>query len=165
MVTLATKPRSDLGNEPFMSAADLAAYSARMRASKALKEMEGQDRASKERARLVEQLSEPVEVTPAKVDEITKRLLHKLRIAAEHGQKELLVMRFPNLMCTDHGRAINNSETGWHETLTGRPRQAYEFWRDRLNPAGYGLKAMIVDWPDGVPGDVGFFLTWARSRA
>ncbi|ACL61655.1 hypothetical protein [Methylobacterium nodulans] len=164
METLTTKPESEIGNDPFMSAADLAAYSARMRAAKAMKEMEGQDRAGKARAELVKRLSEPVEVTPEKVQEITKALLHKLRIAAEQGQKELLVMRFPNLMCTDKGRAINNAEAGWPETLTGRPRQAYEFWRDRLHPAGYGLKAMIVDWPDGVPGDVGFFLTWEATR-
>ncbi|WP_018260541.1 hypothetical protein [Methylobacterium sp. WSM2598] len=153
-----------LASEPFMSADDLAAYSARMRAAKALKELEGQDRAALAREELVKQLSVPIPVTPEKLHEITQRLLDKLRIAAEQGQKELLVMRFPNLMCTDKGRAINNAEAGWAETLTGRPRQAYEFWRDRLHPAGYGLKAMIVDWPDGMPGDVGFFLTWESTR-
>ncbi|ACA16068.1 conserved hypothetical protein [Methylobacterium sp. 4-46] len=160
METLTTKPDAVIGNDPFMSADDLAAYSARMRAAKALKEMEGQDRATKARTELAKQLAEPLDLTPEKLSEITQRLLHKLRIAAEQGQKELLVMRFPNLICTDKGRAINGAEAGWAETLTGRPRQAYEFWRDRLQPAGYGLKAMIVDWPDGMPGDVGFFLTW-----
>jgi hypothetical protein len=154
----------EIGNEPFMSADDLAAYSARMRAAKALKDMEGQDHALKAREELVKQLSQPIEVTPETVHEITQRLLDKLRIAAEQGQKELLVMRFPNLLCSDKGRAINNAEAGWAETLTGRPRQAYEFWRDRLHPAGYGLKAMIVDWPDGMPGDVGLFLTWETTR-
>ncbi|AWB23052.1 hypothetical protein DA075_20870 [Methylobacterium currus] len=163
METLTTTPAANpavIGNEPFMSADDLAAYSARMRAAKVMKEMEGQDRAGKAREELIKQLAEPLAVTPEKVAEITQSLLHKLRIAAEQGQKELLVMRFPNLMCSDKGRAINNAEAGWAETLTGRPRQAYEFWRDRLQPAGYGLKALVVDWPDGMPGDIGFFLTW-----
>ncbi|MFE1598769.1 hypothetical protein [Methylobacterium sp. ID0610] len=164
METLTTKPAAELGNEPFMFAADLDAYSTRMKAAKAVREMEGQDRAGQARAELIKRLSEPVAVTPEKVHEITQTLLHKLRIAAEQGQKELLVMRFPNLMCSDKGRAINNAEAGWPETLTGRPRQAYEFWRERLHPAGYGLKAMIVDWPDGVPGDVGLFLTWEPKR-
>ncbi|WP_407529520.1 hypothetical protein [Methylobacterium oryzisoli] len=164
METQTTKDPIEIGNDPFMSADDLAAYSARMRAAKALKDMEGQDHAAKAREALVKQLSEPIEVTPEKVHEITQRLLDKLRIAAEQGQKELLVMRFPNLLCSDKGRAINNAEAGWAETLTGRPRQAYEFWRDRLHPIGYGLKATIVDWPDGMPGDVGLFLTWETTR-
>ena len=28
-----------------------------------------------------------------------------------------------------------------------------------LQPQGYGLKAMIMDWPAGLPGDIGFCLT------
>ncbi|GJE43795.1 hypothetical protein [Methylobacterium soli] len=166
MEALKTKPQTEheLGDESFMSAAELGAYTAKLKAAKGMRDLQTEDRVSKARAELIKTLSETIEVTPQKVHEITKSLLHKLRIAAEQGKNELLVMRFPNVMCSDGGRAINNSETGWPETLTGRPRQAFEFWRDRLQPAGYGLKAMIVDWPDGMPGDVGFFLTWAPRR-
>jgi hypothetical protein len=166
MEALKTKQPAEheLGDESFMSAAELGAYTAKLKAAKAMKDMQGQDRAGKARAELIKTLSETIEVTPQKVQEITKSLLHKLRVAAEQGRNELMVMRFPNLMCTDGGRAINNSEKGWPETLTGRPRQAFEFWRDRLKSAGYGLKAMIVDWPDGMPGDVGLFLTWETRR-
>ena len=91
-------------------------------------------------------------------------LLHKLRSAAQRGASELMVMRFPCSLCTDKGRAINNADKDWPETLTGRPRQAYEFWRDQLRPAGYRLKAMIVEWPGGLPGDVGFFLQWGDAK-
>ena len=28
----------------------------------------------------------------------------------------------------------------------------------------YGLKAMIVDWSAGLPGDIGFFLTWDDAK-
>lgn len=155
----------ELGDETFMSAADLRAYTDRLRTTKAMEAMQAEDGVDKARADLIKTLSETIEVTPQKESEITTSLLHKLRVAAEQGKKELLVMRFPNVMCDDGGRAINNSEAGWPETLTGRPRQAYEFWRDRLQSAGYGLKAMIVEWPDGIPGDVGFFLTWEARRA
>ncbi|GEP04351.1 hypothetical protein [Methylobacterium oxalidis] len=167
MEALKTKPPAEheLGDETFMSAAELGAYTAKLKAAKMMKDMQAQDRAGKARADLIKTLSEPVEVTPERIHDITKSLLHKLRIAAEQGKNELLVMRFPNVMCRDGGRAINNAERDWPETLTGRPRQAFEFWRDRLQPAGYGLKAMIVDWPDGMPGDVGFFLTWTQRRA
>ena len=63
-------------------------------------------------------------------------------------------------MCPDHGRAINQSEPGWPDTLTGVPRQVYDVWKETLQPLGYGLKAMIVEWPSGLPGEAGLFLTW-----
>ncbi|MBV8090153.1 MAG: hypothetical protein JO139_11370, partial [Alphaproteobacteria bacterium] len=62
--------------------------------------------------------------------------------------------------CTDRGRAINNLEPDWEKTLTARPKLAYDFWHDRLRPLGFGLKAEILDYPGGMPGDVGLFLTW-----
>ncbi|GJE72795.1 hypothetical protein [Methylorubrum podarium] len=163
MESLKTKPTAEhkLGDETFMSAEELGVYTAKLKNAKA---MQVEDRADKARAELIETLSEPIELTPKKVQEITQSLLHKLRIAAEQGNNELLVMRFPDVMCSDRGRAVNNFEKSWPETLTGRPRQAFEFWRDRLQPAGYDLKAMIVDWPDGMPGDVGLFLTWETRR-
>jgi hypothetical protein len=73
-------------------------------------------------------------------------------------------MRFPTALCSDKGRAINNSDKDWPETLTGRPKQAYELWRDQLKAAGYSLSAMIVEWPGGMPGDVGFFLKWGQQQ-
>ncbi|KQQ21263.1 hypothetical protein [Methylorubrum extorquens] len=164
MEALKTNPQTEheLGDESFMSAAELGAYTAKLKAAKAL---QTEDRAEEARAELIKTLSETIEVTPKKVHEIMTSLLYKLRIAAEQGKNELLVMRFPNVMCSDGGRAINNFESGWPETLTGRPRQAFEFWRDRLQPAGYGLKAVIVNFPDGMPGDVGFLLTWETRSA
>jgi hypothetical protein len=63
-------------------------------------------------------------------------------------------------MCTDRGRRINNSEAGWESTLEGRPKAGYEFWRSQLQPLGFGLKAEVVEYPGGMPGDIGFFLTW-----
>jgi len=109
-------------------------------------------------------LLEPVVVTPEKIAEVKRRVLGQLRTAAVKGNKEVLVMRFPNALCSDKGRALNNLEKGWPSTLLGRPLQAFEFWRDHLQPQGYGLKAMIVDWPQGLPGDIGFFLTWENTK-
>lgn len=107
---------------------------------------------------------QPVAVTPEKIAEVKRRVFGQLRKAAGKGDKEVLVMRFPNALCTDKGRALNNLEKGWPSTLIGRPLQAFEFWRDHLQPQGYGLKAMIVDWPEGLPGDIGFFLTWDDAK-
>ena len=151
----------ELGDESFMSADDLRNYMTKIAQARANEEVEAMDRAEKAKDELSKTLAEPIELTPEKLEEIAGRLLIKLRAAAERGETEIMVMRFPNTLCTDHGRAINNTLPNWPDTLTGRPRQAYELWRDRLKPQGYGLSAMIIDWPNGMPGDVGLFLTWA----
>jgi hypothetical protein len=48
----------------------------------------------------------------------------------------------------------------WEETLEGRPKLGYEFWHDHLRPLGFGFKAEVLDYPGGMPGDIGFFLMW-----
>ena len=156
--------RMILGDESFMSAADLRKYMTEMEIARASKEVDGMGRADKAREQLIKELSEPVERTPERLREVVQTLTAKLRAAADRGQTELMVMRFPTALCTDKGRAINNMDEEWPETLTGRPRQAYEFWRDHLKDLGYKLSAMIVEWPGGLPGDVGFFLKWGQQK-
>jgi hypothetical protein len=39
-------------------------------------------------------------------------------------------------------------------------KRAYEFWQEELEPQGYKLSAQFMDFPGGVPGDVGLFLRW-----
>ena len=167
MDAVQTKPTSpaaaeELGDESFMSAADLRAYMDEMDMAKAMKDVDAMDRAEKARKELIKTLSTPVDAERLK--EVKASLQSKLRGAAQRGVSELMVMRFPTALCTDKGRAINNSDKDWPDTLTGRPRQAYEFWRDQLRPAGYRLRAMIVEWPGGLPGDVGFFLQWGDAK-
>jgi hypothetical protein len=159
-----TKARQELADETFMSADDLRTYMAEMQMAKASKSLEGMDRAEKARQELAKRLAEPIDLTPERLKEILQPLKSKLRAAAERGQTELMVMRFPNSICTDKGRAINNADPTWPDTLTGRPRQAYELWRDQLRSSGFRLSAMIIDWPGGLPGDVGFFLKWGDTK-
>jgi hypothetical protein len=153
----------DLGDETFISAAELRNYVMQTEMAKASKGADS-DQAEKAREALIKSLTQPVAVTPEKIAEVKHRVLRQLRSAAVKGDKEVLVMRFPNALCTDKGRALNNLEKGWPNTLIGRPLQAFEFWREHLQPQGYGLKAMIVDWPQGLPGDIGFFLTWGDAK-
>lgn len=169
MTTLKTQPdenrdQDKLGDETFMSAADLRNYMTEMQMAKATKSVDGMDRAEKARQELIKRMAEPIELTPEQLRDILVPLKAKLRLAAERGQTELMVMRFPNAICTDRGRAINNADPSWPETLTGRPRQAYELWRDQLRDAGFKLSAMIIEWPGGMPGDVGFFLKWGDAK-
>jgi hypothetical protein len=169
MTTMKTKPdgneaQDKLGDETFMSADDLRNYMTEMQMAKAMTSVDGMDRAEKARQDLTKRLAEPIDLTPERLKEILQPLKAKLRLAAERGQTELMVMRFPNAICTDHGRAINNADPTWPETLTGRPRQAYELWRDQLRDAGFQLSAQIIEWPGGMPGDVGFFLKWGEAK-
>lgn len=161
MTAAASEPHGTLGDESFMSADELRNYMHELEESKLSKELEAMDREQKARAELIKTLSTPLDLTPDALHDIAQNLVNKMKIAAQRGETEIMVMRFPNLLCSDKGRAINNAEEGWPDTLTGRPRQAFELWRDHLRPAHYKLKAMIVDWPNGMPGDVGMFLSWA----
>ena len=58
-------------------------------------------------------------------------------------------------------RAINQQEPGWEKTLTGSPKEIYQLWQQYFRPRGYKLKVQIVDFPGGLPGDIGMTLSWA----
>ena len=122
-----------------MSAADLRSYMTEMQMARASKSFDGMDRAEKAREELVKRLSEPLDLTPERLKEILQPLRAKLRAAAERGQTELMVMRFPNVAVHRQGARDQQRGSAWPETLTGRPRQAYELWRDQLKPAGFRL--------------------------
>jgi hypothetical protein len=92
--------------------------------------------------------------------DVFERVSRVIKSAAERGEREVLAIRFSSEFCSDGGRAINNFEPDWPETLTGFARRAYEFWQKELQPQGYKLRAQILDFPGGVPGDVGIFLRW-----
>ena len=93
--------------------------------------------------------------------DLMKRLSMMVSSAAQRGEKELLVFRFPSKFCTDRGRAINNADPNWPESLEGAAKRAFEFFQSELKPRGFKLRAEIVEFPGGMPGDVGFRLAWA----
>ncbi len=156
--------QNEQGHEVFMSADALRHYMNEVEMAKVSKELDAMDRGDRARSDLIKTLKTPIEITPKVLDNLKQSVFGRLRVAAEEGKTELLVMRFPVELCDDKGRAINNADSDWPDSLTGRPRQAYEFWRDHLKPAEYKLKALIIEWPGGLPGDVGFFLDWGKPR-
>ena len=111
-----------------------------------------------EKKMLLEKITKPSGVSD---DEALRRVAAIIERAVSNGLTEVQVYRFPNGLCTDHGRAINQQEPGWETTLTGLPKEMYEFWERQLRPRGYKLKCQIVDFPGGMPGDVGITLKWA----
>jgi hypothetical protein len=131
----------------------------------ALKEAEKASVAVRERAAadaekkaLMDKLSKPSGVSD---DERLERAIAIINRAANNGATEVEVARFPNTLCTDRGRAINQQERGWEATLTGIPKELFEFWQKYLKQNGYKLRVQIVDFPGGMPGDVGMTLSWS----
>jgi CBS domain-containing protein len=89
-------------------------------------------------------------------------LIQKAREAAEQGAKELLLLRFPSELCTDAGRAINAPLPDWPKTLRGEAAEVYLRWERDLKPRGFHLAARVLDFPRGMPGDIGLFLMWGE---
>ena len=89
-----------------------------------------------------------------------ERVMATARHIAEQGRSEIQVLRFPASYLDDHGRKINNLESDWPTSLTGSAKQAFEFYEKNLKPLGYRARAQILDYPGGMPGDVGLYLVW-----
>jgi CBS domain-containing protein len=96
------------------------------------------------------------------VDDSWRSILLQAHKAAENGDKEFLMLRFPNEVCSDGGRAINAPESDWPTSLRGEAAEIYCRWKQELKPQGFGLAARVLDFPGGVPGDIGLFLTWGE---
>ena len=84
--------------------------------------------------------------------------------AVKDGKFEAMVYSFPSSLCTDQGRMISSGHADWPETLQGKAKEFYDRYVSVAKPSGYRLKAMIINFPDGMPGDVGFFLNWAPEQ-
>src|ERR1700732_3749635 len=102
----------------------------------ALKEAEKADQyarslaaAEAEKRALIQRLSKPSGLTE---DEKVKLASTVIQRAVRNGLTEVQVYRFPNSLCTDRGRAINQLEPGWEKTLTGMAKEIYQLWKDYL---------------------------------
>ena len=130
---------------------------ARKEAEKASAAMREHSAGDAEKKALIEKFSKPSGVSD---EDRLARAAAIIRRAANNGLMEVEIFRFPNELCTDRGRAINQREPGWEKTLTGLPKELYEFWEKHLKSRGYKVGFQIVDFPGGMPGDVGMTLRW-----
>jgi hypothetical protein len=126
-------------------------------AEKASEEMRRRTREENEKKALIEKITKPSGLSD---EEVMKKAAAIIDRASKNGLTEVQVYRFPNSLCSDRGRAINQQEPGWETTLTGIPKEIYEFWRRRLQPLGYKLRVQIIDFSGGVPGDISMTLKW-----
>ena len=117
--------------------------------------------------------------------QLTDAIIHagieRLRRAFEGGETELMIAAFPSSFCTDGGRAVINAgappinkpteeelaaranEPEWLATLPAGVRQVHDYWKENLKPGGFHFAARIINYPGGVPGDIGLFFTWPKN--
>lgn len=96
-------------------------------------------------------------------EEDRERALSRIRRAFEAGERDLMLVKFPSVLCEDGGRRINNHLDGWQDTLPGVMHKIYEWWEKELAPGGFTFSARVIDYPGGMPGDVGIFIGWPQS--
>jgi hypothetical protein len=147
-----TKP-----DELLPSASDFMKKLALAEAEEATKQARKLAEAEAEKRALLDQFTKPSGLSN---EEAIQRAIKIIERAVSNGRTEVQVHRFPNQLCTDRGRAINQQEPGWENTLTGVPKEIYELWAKYFRQRGYKLKVEIVDFPGGMPGDVGMTLKW-----
>ena len=96
------------------------------------------------------------EIGPEAID----RFNIAVRKAAEQGRHEIMIGQFPAVWCTDAGRRINNNSEDWPESLQGIAKRVYEYHLQQLAPLGYKMHMQVLNYPDGMPGDIGIFFRW-----
>jgi hypothetical protein len=114
-------------------------------------------------------------------DEIIQSGLDRIKRAFDRGETELMFSSFPSSFCTDGGRAIINAgvppinkpskeelarqadEPDWLLTLPSGVHQVFDFWKANLKPGGFKFEARIINYPGGMPGDVGLFFAWPKD--
>jgi hypothetical protein len=132
----------------------------------ALKEAEKADQyarlaaaAEAEKRALIERLNRPSGKSEEEKIQLASTVIQR---AVRNGLTEVQVYRFPNSLCTDKGRAINQQEPGWENTLTGIPKEIFQLWTDYLKPRGYRISYQIIEYPGGVPGDIAVTIAWGE---
>lgn len=93
-------------------------------------------------------------------EEDERKIERRIRKAFDEGEKEVMLGSFPSEYCSDGGRRINHALPDWETTLTGAAQRVHALWERKLKPGGFGFAARIISYPDGMPGDVGLFITW-----
>jgi hypothetical protein len=139
------------------SANELMAKAAAKEAQKAAEAMRLQAKVDAEKKALIERLQRPSGLSD---EEALRRVKAIIERAVNNGLTQVQVYRFSNSLFTVRASAINQQEADFASTLTGLPREMYEFWARQLKPLGYKLQFHIVDFPNGVPGDIGITLKW-----
>src|SRR5262245_51231362 len=98
-------------SNPLLTAKQAMEVLAQVEAEKASQALRLKEKASAEKKALIDKLSKPSGLSEQGA---LNEAAGIIRRAVSSGLTEVEVLRFPNALCTDHGRAINNGmEPGW----------------------------------------------------
>jgi hypothetical protein len=139
------------------SATEIQRQAAVQEAEKADQQAQRSATTEAEKRALIEQLSKPSGLSEEEKVKLASTVIQR---AVRNGLTEVQVYRFPNSLCSDHGRAINQQEPGWEKTLQGIPLEIFQLWSDYLQPRGYRIMYQIVDLPGSVPSDISITIAW-----
>ena len=139
------------------TAKDIQKQAALKEAQKADEHAKRHAAAEAEKQALIDRLSKPSGLSEDEKVQLASTVIQR---AVRNGLTEVQVYRFPNSLCTDKGRAINQMEKGWEKTLTGIPKEIFQLWSDYLQPRGYRIRYQVIDFPGGMPGDIGVTISW-----
>lgn len=131
---------------PLVTAADLRHLMAEREEQRHRERLEAEAKARAQHDMMVERFR------ASHLTEDEKRsLIRHFQSAALRGEKEIQVCRFPSDVCTDGGRAINNGDPDWPDTLEGKPRDIYELWHEHLRPWATGCGRALLIFPVAYP--------------
>ena len=133
-----------------------------LRARMADKELEQANKAMSKREQLDKEQEEVKDyfMNSEVSDDDRRRLREKVARLAEQGHTEMCVLTFSSDFCGDGGRAINTFQPDWPTTLTGRAAKFFALWEQNAKPLGYKLEARVLNYPKGIIGDIGLFVSW-----
>ena len=97
--------------------------------------------------------------------EVWAKLLDRAQAAAAQGESSFELIRFPCDLCSDGGRKIDVAENDWPKTLRGEAAEVYARWENELRPAGFRLRAQIVEYLDGIPNNIALSLAWPAPES
>ncbi len=169
---------SETKSVPFSVAALFAERDERRRRDKAADEYHARRKEQELAAR--KQRVDEFKLTEDRVQAVQQRIGKRF----EHGQTELMLASFAGEFCSDGGRAIINAgaplintsskeevmplrdaDPGCVTTLPRGERPVCAHWKSAMKPAGFQLRARIINFPGGKTGDVGTFFSWSKSVA
>ena len=124
------------------------------KASAAARELSAADA---EKKALIEKFSKPSGVSD---EERLARAAAIIKRAANNGLTEIEDHTFSKCTMYRSWTSHKSTRAGLGKTLTGYPKELYDFWEKHLKARGYKVGFQIVDFPGGLPGDIGITLRW-----
>ena len=89
-------------------------------------------------------------------------MLSRARDAAKEGRGRASPAALPLRNVQRSRPRHQRARSGMADHAARRSGRDLLRWKDELRPHGFTLQARVVDFPDGIPGDIGLFLSWSK---